>query len=228
VAAAPPSDPGREALIEPVRGARQNFVPDLLRLPDFAANLDFSLLVRSSPRPVDGTIKGGLEKGFRFDEATVPMGPGGVLIGASVGFAIVMHDRWIFPSGGFDLVHAVGAGPRLLSGRGGNIVASETWTTTQLGLTLLGVGVRGKYRRWQGSVILEPGLLVQLTDVSAPAYEGEARSNASALGARVLVTGTGCRRLDPTLRLCFSASPHVYALGFGNGFTLGFRTEVGP
>ena len=85
-----------------------------------------------------------------------------------------------------------------------------------------------KHRRWAGSLLLEPGFVLQSTSVSAPRYDALAEGSATALSPRLQLTGNGCRRLDPTLRLCLSVTPHVYALGFFNGFTLGFRTEIGP
>ncbi len=220
--------PPPDAVIEPVKRVQDNFVPDILRMPPLDAQFDFSLLVRSSPRGVDGKMRQASERGFRFDEATVPIGSGGFMLGGSVGMALVYADRWIFPSLAFDLLHSVGSRPRLLSGRGGSIVSSETWTTYQIGVTMVGVGVRGKHRRWAGSVILEPGFVVQTTGVTAPKYDSSAEANAVAFSPRFQIAANGCRRLDPTLRLCLSVTPHVYALGFFNGFTLGFRTEIGP
>lgn len=220
--------PPPDAVIEPAKRVQDNFVPDVLRLPPLAFQIDFSLLMRSSPRGVDGKIREGGQRGFRFDEASVPMGSGGMMLGGSVGMAMVYADRWIFPSFGIDFAHAVGSRPRLLSGRAGSIISTETWTTYQIGVTVLGVGVRGKHRRWAGSVLLEPGFVVQNTSVTAPNYDAVAEGNAVAFSPRLQLAANGCRRLDPTLRLCLGVSPHVYALGFFNGFTLAFRTEIGP
>jgi hypothetical protein len=207
---------------------RENFVPDLLRAPDVAVDFDISLLLRVSPRENTGTIPGATAQGFRTESPRMPVGSGGVLGGVGGGMSIVWLNRFIFPAISVDLTHSLGSRARLLSGSGGAVLATETWTTYQLGTTLLGVGFRARHRHWQGSLLLEPGFVVQLTTIRASVYDGEASARAQALSPRLMVTAVGCRRVDPTFRVCLSASPHVYALGFGNGVTFGFRTEIGP
>lgn len=217
-----------DSFLPPDPGPRENFVPDLLRAPDVTLAFDLSTLLRVSPRDSVGTIPEAPAHGFRTDVNRVPIGSGGVLLGVGAGMSIVWGNRFIFPAISMDFAHSLGARGRVLSGEAGAVLSAETWSTFQFGATLLGVGVRGRHRQWAGSLLLEPGFVGQSTNIRTPVYEGEASWRAQAFSPRLLLTATGCRRIDPTLRICLSASPHVYALGFGNGFTLGFRTEVGP
>lgn len=227
-----PAVPGPSDVVATEPGAvavpRTNYVPNVLRLPDMGAVFDLSLLVRSSPRGVDGTLVGAAAKGFRFDRATVPVGSGGAMLGGSMGVSIVVLNRYIFPTIGLDFLQSIGSRARLLSGQGGHVLTAETWRTLQVGGTLFGFGVRGRHRRFAGSLLVEPGFVAQWTPLTTPGYERKIEGSAVAISGRLLLTGTACRKLDPELRLCLSVSPHVYAFGPFNGVTLGFRTEIGP
>jgi hypothetical protein len=217
-----------DSFAPPPTGPRENFVPALLRSPDVALGFDASMLLRVSPGEARGIIPEATTHGFRTESPHVPIGSGGVLVGVGAGMSIVWGNRFIFPAISLDFAHSLGARARVLSGESGAVLSAETWTTYQVGATLLGVGIRGRHRHWAGSLLLEPGFVGQSTNVRASVYDGEATARAQAFSGRLLVTANACRRVDPTLRVCLSVSPHVYALGFGNGVTFGFRTEIGP
>lgn len=158
---------------------------------------------------------------------SVPMRGGQTMAGGYADIGLVLDDRVVVPVLGGGIYHAAGSYDAVITSRDGSVVRARPWTTFSAELLLPGIGYRVKRRRWLVSAALRTG-------VSYLVMEGVMASGADAdptdLSAGTFLLQAEldvCRRLDPTTRLCVSASPRIYEYEPMNGAMLGIRAEWG-
>jgi hypothetical protein len=135
---------------------------------------------------------------------------------------------WVFPLLGLSTYAAVGTSPRVLGAIDGTVGELRGWTAMAGDVTLSGLGYRVNDRRWMFGVEVRPGIAFVMA--TGALYAGDLATEVPSQRVGFALRGEveGCRRIDPTHRLCLVASPNLYAFGFGNGGALTLRWEMGP
>ena len=158
---------------------------------------------------------------------SVPMRGGVGMLGGYVDVGLTLDDRYLIPLLGGSLYSALGSYDAIITSRDGSIVRARPWTASSFEILLPGLGYRLKKRRWMFGVQVRGGYGVL-------AMEGAMASGADLDPIELSQTTffvsaelEGCRRLDPTFRVCLQVAPRVYDFGFMNGGTIGLRLEWG-
>jgi hypothetical protein len=170
------------------------------------------------------------ETNYRFltKGARLPAGGPITTMGGGVDVNFIFGDRYRLNLFGMDLLVAAGPQQRIASNVDGSIATLRPWTTIRYDVGLLGFGARFKHRRYAWGVGLRSGF--SFMQMGATLAEG---ANVEPLEKGVTATSVllraeveGCRRLDPTRRLCVVLTPSIYDYGWGNGMSFGLRWEA--
>ena len=199
--------------------------------PEARADFDFQLAIGTNARWMRATptltTPPLLTSARDLPDGKVPMRGGQTMLGGYVDVALTIDDRWVVPMLGAAAYHAAGTYDAVITSRDGSIVRARPWTTFSADILLPGLGYRVKKRRWMFGAALRTG-------VSWLAMEGVMASGAEAdpieLSASTFFVQAeleGCRRLDPTTRVCLLAAPRVYDHQLMNGALFGLRVEWG-
>lgn len=153
----------------------------------------------------------------------IPLG----FVGIGAGIDVRLSRALYLPTLGVSWWRAVGSSPTVVTSVDGSIVQLRPYRASLLDVTLLGIGVRAPLRRWLVSADVAFSLTIFTIPgvVAAGAYEEETTGIRASPTIRIDVAG--CRRFDPSNRLCLALSPNVYSFGLFNGGTLTLRWEIG-
>lgn len=157
----------------------------------------------------------------------VPMRGGMTMLGAYVDAAVTLDDRWIIPLIGGGYYHALGSYDAVITSRDGSIVRMQPWTTDSVDILLPGMGYRLKKRRWMFSGAMRTG--VSFLGMDGLLADGVEYAALETKRATFMLQAEleGCRRLDPTTRVCVLVAPRIYDHALLNGVMFGLRAEWG-
>jgi len=144
------------------------------------------------------------------------------------GSSFVIGDRWVIPILQTSLGGAAGPTPTATSAFDGDPARVDLRGAFRTDLGILGFGVRGNHRRWSGGIRAVPTVVV-VSNIRATVPDGVGTTdltlNTVYFGVRAEFEG--CRRLDPVTRFCIVGAPSLFDGRPFNGFTFGFRMDVG-
>lgn len=153
---------------------------------------------------------------------------GGVgMFGIGLDTELTIDDRWKVPLLGGAMWWAVGSSDREVTSLDGSIAYARPWTTFRGDFLLPGIGRRFKYRREMFGVALRTGVSWMHMDgtvAGGPNLENINLSNSTFLLQAEI---EGCRRLDPSTRVCLTVAPRLYEYKWLNGVNFGLRVEWG-
>jgi hypothetical protein len=155
-------------------------------------------------------------------------GRGGVgLLGPVFELALTFDDKWKMPLFGGAAAWAVGPYDTIVTSFDGSIAELRPWSTFRADLLLPGVGRRFKHRRNMWGIGIRSG--VSYVSMGGSVAAGRERWGLDLEAVTFLVQAEieGCRRLDPTTRICLQIAPRLYEHSFMNGLTAGLRYEWG-
>ncbi|MBX3227298.1 MAG: hypothetical protein KIT84_34820 [Labilithrix sp.] len=150
------------------------------------------------------------------------------LVGFQLDVDIVLDDRWKIPTLGGNFFWAVGSYPTTVTSLDGSIARTRDWTTRRADFLLPGIGRRWKHRRYMFEAALRTGVSFISVDGSVAAgSEVHELENTLTMTFLVQAELEGCRRLDPTTRVCLQVIPRLYEHSWLNGGMVGLRFEWG-
>ena len=162
-----------------------------------------------------------------LDQGAVPMRGGLAMLGGYADIQLTVHDRWTVPIIGGGVYNAVGSYDAIITSRDGSIVRARPWTAFAAEMLLPGIGYRLKRRRWMFGAALRGGIGWISMDGLQAAGAGSDAMEMTASTFFVQAELEGCRRLDPTTRVCLHLAPRVFEYELVNGAVLGLRVEWG-
>jgi hypothetical protein len=162
-----------------------------------------------------------------MDAGQVRRTGGLVLLGPSLDVDLTLDDRWKVPLLGGSLQWAAGSYDATITSFDGSITRLRPWTTFRGDLLLPGVGRRWKHRRYMLGAAVRTGVSFLKMDGSLAAGADTVPLSVSATTFLVQVEIEGCRRLDPTTRICLQVVPRIYEHELMNGVVFGLRMEWG-
>ncbi len=150
-----------------------------------------------------------------------PMAGGLRTLGAYTDIRLVLGHRLTLPMGGLGVQTPVGDQAAVRTALDGSLVTMHPSRTLVVDILGPGLGIRATERRFffEATVRLSILWLSMPGDIAAGAEASETRLYGLAPGVRMELSG--CRRLDPTNRLCLTVAPHVYEVAFANGVSVG-------
>lgn len=146
-------------------------------------------------------------------------------IGSDAEFTI--DDRWKVPVGGAQLWWATGSYDSVNTSFDGSIAQQKPWTAYRIDLLFPGFGRRIKLRRNMVSFAVRTGASRIRMDGSVAAGTTSTEIELTKWTFLAQVEVEGCRRLDPSTRICLQIAPRLYEHSFLNGLSIGFRMEWG-
>jgi hypothetical protein len=149
------------------------------------------------------------------------------LVGFAADVELTVDDRWKVPLAGGAVYWAVGSYDATISSLDGSIARLRPWSTFRGDILLPGIGHRWKHRRNMWGVAIRTGIsfVTMGGTVAAGAQAVPLELDASTFLLQFELEG--CRRLDPTTRVCLQIVPRVYEHELLNGLTAGLRLEWG-
>lgn len=163
----------------------------------------------------------------RLGEGTLRSRGGIAMLGFGFDTELTIDDRWKVPLSGVNFWWATGRYDAVNTSFDGSIAHVQPWTGYRIDLLFPGFGRRIKLRRNMVSFAFRTGASRLRMDgtVAAGASENELALTRWTFLAQIEVEG--CRRLDPTTRVCLQIVPRVYEHTLLNGLTVGIRMEWG-
>jgi len=163
----------------------------------------------------------------RIGEGKLRSRGGLAMAGFGMDTELALDDRWRLPLTGFNAWWAVGNYDAVNTSFDGSIAKTEPWSAFRFDVLLPGFGRRVKLRRNMVGFAIRTG-------ASRIKMDGTVADGAAS-GVLDLARWTflaqieieGCRRLDPTTRICLQIVPRIYEHEFMNGLTFGIRMEWG-
>jgi hypothetical protein len=153
---------------------------------------------------------------------------GGVaMYGVGADVDLTVDDRWRVPIGGVNVWWPIGSYDSVNTSFDGSIAHEKPWTTTRVDLLFPGFGRRVKLRRNMVSFAIRTGASRIGMDGTVAAGPGLTDIELSRWTFLAQIEVEGCRRLDPTFRVCLQVVPRVYEHTLLNGLSIGFRMEWG-
>ena len=149
------------------------------------------------------------------------------MIGIGMDTELTIDDRWKVPILGATAWWTLGDYARQVSSDDGSIATLRPWTTSRMDVLLPGIGRRFKYRREMVSFAVRTG--VSYTKMDGTVAAGPDTRSLDLMKVTPLLQAEieGCRRLDPTTRVCLWVAPRIYEYGWFNGIAIGLRMEWG-
>jgi hypothetical protein len=144
------------------------------------------------------------------------------------GSSFVIGDRWVIPIFQTSFGGVAGPTPTAAGTFDGDPARVNLRGAFRSDVGILGFGVRGNHRRWSGGIRAVPTVVI-VANVRATVPDGpgtvDLTMNTVYFGIRAEFEG--CRRLDPRTRLCVVGAPSLFDGRPFNGFTFGFRMDLG-
>jgi len=163
-----------------------------------------------------------------ISEGTVRSRGGLAMMGLGFDTDLIIDDRWKVPTLGGNAFWAIGSYSSLITSRDGSVVRLRPWTTWRGDILLPGIGRRWKHRRYMVEAALRTGVSwMQVAGSVAAGGDRVELTNTQAITFLLQAEIEGCRRLDPTTRVCLQIVPRLYEHGWLNGGTVGIRMEWG-
>jgi|GEM_PF-1370128 len=149
------------------------------------------------------------------------------MLGVGADLDLTIDDRWRVPLLGGNAWWTVGSYDALVTTFDGSIAHLRTWSTFRGDVLMPGIGRRWKHRRNMWAAAIRSG--VSFTTMGGTVAAGSETQPLELSAATFLVQLEleGCRRLDPTTRVCLQVVPRLYEYELLNGVTFGVRMEWG-
>jgi hypothetical protein len=149
------------------------------------------------------------------------------MVGVGADVDLTLDDRWKVPLFGGNLWWTVGSYDANITGLDGSIARVRPWSTFRGDILLPGVGRCWKHRRNMWAAAIRTG--VSFATMRGSVAAGTETVPLELIAATFLVQAEleGCRRLDPTTRVCLQIVPRLYEHELLNGVTFGLRMEWG-
>jgi hypothetical protein len=171
---------------------------------------------------------GGLATSAReIGPGTIKSRSGVGLVGFTSGLDVSVDSRVSLPLFGLGLAWAAGPYDTEVSSYDGSIAKLTPWTTFRADILLPGFGYRGKHRRWMWAAAIRSGVSYLRTDAAVAAGAESVSTPLTAWTFLLQAEVEGCRRLDPTTRLCLQVAPRIYEHQLLDGLMVGVRAEWG-
>ncbi len=149
------------------------------------------------------------------------------MVGFHMDFAFALDRRLLLPLLGVGGYIAAGDTRAIASSVDGSAARVMPWRSSRFDVLLPGIGIHGVKRRFAGSAVVRTGVALAF-------FEGHVAGGADVVpfetnrGSPLLqVELEGCRRLDPTQRVCLFVAPRLYDFGWLSGVSAGLRWELG-
>lgn len=149
------------------------------------------------------------------------------MFGMGLDTELTIDDRWKVPLLGGDMWWAMGDYDREVTSLDGSIAYARPWTTFRGDLLLPGLGRRFKYRREMVGIAIRTGYTWMKMDGSVASGVDTKAINLGSSSFLLQAEIEGCRRLDPSTRVCLSVAPRLYEYKWLNGVNFGLRVEWG-
>ena len=149
------------------------------------------------------------------------------MVGASADIDLTIDDKWKVPLIGGAGYWAVGSYDTVVTSYDGSITKLRPWSAFRGDVLLPGFGRRWKQRRNMWGLGIRSGLSFLTMGGSVAAGAESYPLDLNAFTVLVQVEIEGCRRLDPTTRVCAQIVPRIYEHEIMNGLTFGVRFEWG-
>jgi hypothetical protein len=149
------------------------------------------------------------------------------MLGLGADVELTLDDRWKVPLVGGNVAWAVGSYDSLVTSVDGSIASVRPWSTFRGDFLMPGVGRRWKHRRNMWAATVRTGVSILTMGGSVAAGAGSVDLDLKAATFLVQLELEGCRRLDPTTRVCLQIVPRIYEHELLNGLTVGLRMEWG-
>jgi hypothetical protein len=160
-------------------------------------------------------------------EGAVRTGPSLAMLGIGGDIELTIDDRWKLPLVGGNAWWTVGSYDTTVTSLDGSIAQVRPWSTFRGDVLLPGIGRRWKHRRNMWAAAVRSGLSFATMDGTVAAGVESVPLVLRATTFLVQVELEGCRRLDPTTRICLQVVPRLYEYELLNGLTFGLRMEWG-
>ncbi len=146
----------------------------------------------------------------------------------TAGTSFVIGDRWVIPLLQTSLGGVAGQTPTAAGTFDGDPARVNLRGAFRTDLGILGFGVRGNHRRWSGGIRVVPtAVIVANVRATVPNGVGTNELTMNTIYFGVRAEFEGCRRLDPVTRFCLVGAPSLFDGRPFNGFTFGFRMDLG-
>jgi hypothetical protein len=149
------------------------------------------------------------------------------MIGIGGDLDLTVDDRWRLALGGVNFWWPVGTYDSVNTSLDGSIAHEKPWSASRMDVLLPGFGRRVKLRRNMVSFAIRTGASRLGMDGTVAAGSDSTNLELSRWTFLAQIEVEGCRRLDPTYRVCVQVVPRVYEHTFLNGLSIGFRMEWG-
>lgn len=149
------------------------------------------------------------------------------MLGVGGDMELTLDDRWKVPLLGGVAWWAVGSYDTTVTSVDGSIARVRPWSTFRGDLLLPGIGRRWKHRRNMWAAAVRTGVSYASMGGTVAAGAEAAPLDLTAVTFLVQIELEGCRRLDPTTRVCLQVVPRLYEHELLNGVTFGLRMEWG-
>ena len=160
-------------------------------------------------------------------EGSIRTGRSVAMLGIGADVDLTLDDRWKVPLIGGNAWWTVGSYDAVLTIFDGSIARLRPWSTFRGDVLLPGIGRRWKHRRTMWALAVRSGISFTTMGGTVAAGSEAFPLDLSAATFLVQVELEGCRRLDPTTRVCLQVVPRVYEYELLNGVTFGLRMEWG-
>jgi len=141
------------------------------------------------------------------------------MMGLGADVELTVDDRWKVPLFGGNAFWAIGSYDAIITSHDGSTIRGD--------LLLPGVGHRWKHRRNMWAAAVRTGVSFATMGGSVAAGTETVPLELDAATFLVQLELEGCRRLDPSTRVCLQVVPRLYEHELFNGVTFGLRFEGG-
>jgi hypothetical protein len=149
------------------------------------------------------------------------------LMGLAADVELTLDDRWRGPLIGGAAYWTVGSQDTVVTGYDGSIARIRPSSAFRGDLLFPGIGHRWKHRRTMWGLAVRSGVSFLSMGGSVAAGAGSVELELSRATFLVQLEVEGCRRVDPTTRICLQVVPRVYEHELLNGLVFGLRMEFG-
>lgn len=189
----------------------------------FATNVSGAWVRRSPAYTMEPLSTSAREMSERVLKSRRPL----AMLGVGLDLDLTIDDRWRIPLIGGQVWWPVGSYDASVTSIDGSIARLRPWTTFRADALLPGIGRRFKHRRFMWAATIRGGISFAAMDGDVAAAGTTEKLELSAATFLVQAELEGCRRLDPTTRVCLVVTPRLYEYELLNGITFGIRMEWG-
>jgi hypothetical protein len=160
-------------------------------------------------------------------EGRIRTGKSLAMLGIGADTELVIDDHLRVPVLGGNVAWAIGPSDATVTSLDGSIASVRPWSTFRGDILLPGVGRRWKHRRNMWGAAIRSGISFATMGGTVAAGAESVALELMAATFLVQIELEGCRRLDPTTRVCLHVVPRLYEYELLNGVTFGLRMEWG-